>query len=90
MSSCQCLDSLEAFRDVAISSWKDEINRKTNAKRGEGMNKLRTYALFKTEWGIEPYLDYVESRDKRSLLSRFRIGICPLRIETGRYETRII
>ncbi len=41
-------------------------------------------------WRIAPYLDYVKtlkSRDKWSLLSRFRIRICPLRIETGRYET---
>ena len=34
----------------------------------------------------EPYLKYVENRDKRILLTKFRIGICPLRIETGRYE----
>ena len=27
-----------------------------------------------------------EDRNKRVLLCKFRIGICPLRIETGRYE----
>ena len=42
--------------------------------------------LFKHELCLEPYLLAVEDRDKRVLLTKFRIGICPLRIETGRYE----
>ena len=50
------------------------------------LNKLRTYALFKRDLALEPYLLAIEDRDKRVLLSKFRIGICPLRIETGRYE----
>jgi len=28
----------------------------------------------------------IEDRNKRVLLSKFRVGICPLRIETGRNE----
>ena len=45
-----------------------------------------TYALFKREWGFEEYLNVIGNRDKRVLLSKFRMGVCPLRIETGRYE----
>ena len=42
--------------------------------------------MFKHEWGFEPYLTFVDNHDKRVLLAKFRIGICPLRVETGRYE----
>jgi len=59
---------------------------RTYSKRGEAGNKLRTYNLFKSSFEYEPYLTIVGNRDKRVLLTKFRIGICPLRIETGRYE----
>ena len=66
-------------------AWLKDVKR-IKAKCGNGLNKSRTYALFKTEWRFEPYLTCVEDRNKRVLLCKFRIGICPLRIETGRYE----
>jgi hypothetical protein len=72
--------------DTFVLKWKDEVLR-VKAKRGDGLNKLRTYALFKTEWGFESYLQHIDNRSKRVLLSKFRIGTCPLRIETGRYES---
>jgi len=65
--------------------WHKDVIRE-HAKHGEGGNKLRTYKLFKQSWGFEPYLVHIDNRDKRVLMSKFRIGICPLRIETGRYE----
>ena len=34
------------------------------AKTGEGKNKLRTYALFKREWGFGQYLNIVDDRGK--------------------------
>ena len=68
-----------------ISTWKADLSR-IHAKKGEGGNKLRTYNLFKSSFAYEKYLDCVDNRDKRVLLTKFRIGICPLRIETGRYE----
>ena len=78
-------DCLLSFREYALHEWSEEVTR-IKAKRGNGLNELRTYALFKRNWQLEPYLTCVESRDQRVLLSKFRIGICPLRIETGRYE----
>ena len=60
---------------------------RVEARCGEGRNKLRSYALFKREWGFEPYLISINSYERRALLSKFRLGICPLRIETGRYES---
>jgi hypothetical protein len=78
-------DCLESLRTHAFDEWYKDIMR-TTAKRGNGLNKLRTYVLFKQELCLEPYLLAVEDRNKRVLLTKFRIGICPLRIETGRYE----
>ena len=75
----------EAVTLLFISSWQADLMR-VGSKRGEGGNKLRTYNLFKSVFECEPYLKLVANRDKRVLLSKFRIGICPLRIETGRYE----
>ena len=73
------------FINYSISTWFEEVNR-INAKVGEGNNKLRTYALYKNKWGYEKYLDFIDNRDKRVLYTKFRIGIAPLRIETGRHE----
>ena len=78
-------DCLVDFRKRATDAWLKDVKR-IKAKCGNGLNKSRTYALFKTEWRFEPYLTCVEDRSKRVLLSKFRIGISPLRIETGRYE----
>jgi hypothetical protein len=50
-------------------------------------NKCRSYALFKSQTlRQESYLRYVSDVGKRKLLSRFRLGVSVLRIETGRYE----
>jgi hypothetical protein len=49
-------------------------------------HKLRTYALFKCSLGYEMYLSVIRDVYKRQLVSRLRMGVLPLRIETGRYE----
>ena len=69
----------------ATSVWKHDLDR-DKAKIGEGGNKLRTYAKFKKQLGVEPYLIHVHDDRKRALLFKFRAGVAPLRIETGRYE----
>ena len=53
---------------------------------GNSGNKLRTYALLKRECMFEPYLDLIHDVRKRVLFMKFRCGVAPLRIETGRYE----
>jgi hypothetical protein len=45
-----------------------------------------TYALFKRECCFEPYLIVIRDVHKRTCLSRFRMGVSMLHIETGRYE----
>ena len=90
VGTCEVKKSWESIcsdeiRSNSVREWSKEVNR-ISAKSGVGLNKLRTYALYKQTWGCEPYLDLIHNRAKRVLLTKFRIGICPLRIETGRYE----
>ena len=48
-------------------------------------SKLKTYQLFKQEYGPEPYTNILISRAHRSFLAKLRGGSAPLEIETGRY-----
>ena len=67
--------------------WEDTVNREHGQIRANGGNKLRNYRQFKTEFTVEPYVKCSTiSRAQRSALAKFRCGVAPLRIETGRYE----
>ena len=63
------------------AKWLQTVNR------GAGLNKLRTYNKFKQVFEVEPYvLESNMSRGRRSALAKFRCGVAPIRLETGRYE----
>ena len=49
-------------------------------------SKLRTYRLFKNEYGKENYLLKNIPGKYKSAFAKFRCGVAPLKIETGRYE----
>ena len=57
-----------------------------DARNRNGGNKLRTYRLFKQEFKSDPYLTCPMSKFHRSAYAKFRSGVAPIRIETGRYE----
>lgn len=70
------------------NDWIIKVNSNTSVSKNNGGNKLRTYKLFKTVYETEQYVKYhTMSRARRSALSKFRCGVAPLRIETGRYES---
>ena len=48
--------------------------------------KLRFFDIFKVGYRSEHYVNTLTNRSHRSLLAQLRLGILPLRIETGRYE----
>ncbi len=73
---------LQEARDMV---WLTEVNR-VQAKRGTGLNKLRTYITFKDSYETENYAKAVLPRSHRAALASFRCGTAPLRIETGRFE----
>jgi hypothetical protein len=87
------VDIRVAFVDEIVQLMKEKEDRewlckvqRVEALNGVGLNKLRTYSMFKQELVFEPYLEAVKDERKRVLLTKFRVGIAPLRIETGRYE----
>ena len=65
--------------------WKQDLNR-TTARNGTGGNKLRTYRKFKQMHTTENYLKGLVPRAHRSAFAKFRCGVAPLRIDTGRYK----
>jgi hypothetical protein len=69
--------------------WYADLNRQ-EATRGEGGNKLRTYRKFKNEFKVEMYVKQIMPFPFRSALAKFRCGVAPIRIETGRYGSRRI
>jgi hypothetical protein len=73
------------LRSVELDKWKQSLNR-NDTNRNTGGNKLRTYSLFKDTPVVEKYLKYNLPFHHRSSLTKFRCGVAPIRLETGRYE----
>ena len=65
------------FKTTMESDWSMAVNLKP---------KLRTYVQYKHTLECEPYVAQYLSRDYRSILAHFRLGILPLHIETGRFS----
>jgi hypothetical protein len=72
------------LEEVNEINWLNRLQRQT-AVRGPGGNKLRTYRLFKTQWATEGYVKQIVNRAHRAALAKFRCGVAPLRLETGRF-----
>ncbi|XP_053402804.1 uncharacterized protein LOC128558049 [Mercenaria mercenaria] len=68
-----------------VQDWFNGINRITS-NSGKGNNKLRTYCTFKSEFIVEDYCKIILPRKHMSALCKFRCGVAPIRIESGRYE----
>ena len=54
--------------------------------RDRGNNKLRTYCQFKSVYQVEQYCKVILPLRHRAAFAKFRCGVAPLRIETGRFE----
>lgn len=52
-------------------------------------NKLRTYRTFKSDLGVEQYMLLNVSKLQRRSLTKLRLGVLPLAIETGRHTRPI-
>ncbi len=85
-SSLNKLDIYENMEEVHFASAKTDLYEieKSNWKNNIlTITKLRTYCTFKENYETEPFVYNVHNRAHMSLLSRFRCGIVPLKIETG-------
>ena len=70
-----------------VNMWTQGIQSVTSNTRGNRGSKLKIYRKFKIIYETERYLILpTMSRSRRSALAKFRCGVAPLRIETGRYE----
>ena len=80
-----CDKVLQGTMGDVIYVWRNS-NQNDVGTSGRGRNKLRTYILFKQDYMIEPYVKSFLSSKYRSALAKFRCGVAPLKLETGRYE----
>ncbi len=63
-----------------------EVNKCCWDKEITQYSKLRTYVIFKSECKAEKYLSMCMTRRQRSLYAQLRLGVLPLRLETGRFK----
>ena len=75
----------EGLLHIHVRDWSSEIHRDTG-RSGNGRNKLRTYRLFKSRYEVEEYCKLFLPVMHRSAFAKFRCGVAPIKIETGRYE----
>ena len=75
----------KATMNIYLADWLVTLN-KVNGSAGLGRNKLRTYRTFKQVYETEGYCNLILPPSHRSALCKFRCGVAPIRIETGRYE----
>ena len=76
-----CIDIDKAkikLNDLMQEQWSNEMHNKP---------KLRTYVQIKDIFEPEPYVLSNISRQRRSLLAQIRLGILPIKIETGRFRS---
>ena len=63
--------------------WLNKINDDIGRN---GDNKLRTYCTFKNSFSPEAYVTSIMSKKHRSAMAKFRCGVAPIKLETGRYN----
>ena len=81
-TTLMALDTI--LRNMYSQRWLDSVDKVDG--RGGTRNKLRTYSIFKREFKTETYVRNIMNKGNRSALAKFRCGVAPIRIETGRYE----
>ena len=66
------------LNELMYEQWSNEVHNKP---------KLRTYVQIKDTFEPEPYVLSNINRQRRSLLTQIRLGILPVKIETGRFRS---
>ena len=67
------------------AEWSRAVTRDSSI-RGAGGNKLRTYAKMVENRETKFYVNCIMSKSHGSALEKFRCGVAPIRLETGRYK----
>ena len=77
MHFCPLKDASDALKEDFEFDWSCKVKSQV---------KLRTYNTFKTDFGLENYLQLNLERSERSFMAQLRLGILPLHVETGRFN----
>lgn len=72
--TCDIKHCTQKLYDLCMSEWNAKVLNSP---------KLRTYKIFKVNIGLEDYIKLNLERGDRSLFSQLRLGILPLRVESG-------
>lgn len=81
-------NSILYIENVLFNDYKEEWHKRVSSySTGK---KLRTYKLFKSHYGTEKYVLSNIQRRYKSAFAKFRFGVAPLKIETGRYENMAV
>jgi hypothetical protein len=84
---CLVLVEIEIFESKCmneyVDGWTSQVNRENS--RTAGGNKLRLYKRITTDIDVEHYVSKVMPYKHRSAMGKFRSGVAPIRLETGRY-----
>ena len=72
---------LEQFKDQLYDKFRMDCMYEMKPKL-----KLRTYCLYKLEFGMEPYLETIINFKLRNVISKLRLSSHDLEIERGRYQ----
>ena len=68
-------------------SWYESVHSPIGPS-GRGNNKLRPYALFKTDFEAKKYCQKLLPHRHRAAFAKLSCGVAPLRSETGRFENK--
>ena len=63
-----------ASSELCTDDWRKNLE-KVEAKRGNGLNKLRTYRLFKNQYALDLYVKQIKAPRIRSAMARFLCGV---------------
>jgi len=88
LSTIGLANNFENKTVVNLSQAKDQIHLYYANKWSQDIQhvpKLRTYRLFKSAFKTEEYIELNLKKNERSMLCQLRMGILPLRVETGRF-----
>ena len=72
-----CNEIIKNVKHNYITFWKEQISKSSN---------LSFYSTFKKEYKLEEYLNNIENKSQRKILTQFRISNHKLKIEYGRYQ----
>ena len=74
---------------VFLNHAKDKLMMEHCAQWLTNVNNKHIYAQFKNQYNTEKYCNLNLKRSQRSLIAKLRLGILPIRVETGRYNNTI-